>query len=79
MKGQHNTMTTHNKTTTISTENNGHAGARCFGGVHGGTFNGFAKAPPLVPTKQDGGNVVMLPRKIPSRLYMNRRGQWVLP
>jgi hypothetical protein len=39
-----------------------------------GRDTGFAKWPALV--RRDGR---LLPRVIPGRLYMNKRGRWVLP
>jgi hypothetical protein len=47
-----------------------------------GRDTGFAKWPPCVdphPAERAAGVTYRKPRVIPGRLYMNKRGRWVLP
>lgn len=63
-----------------SNENNGRSGSRCYGGVHGGEFAGFARMPRVVVVKREGEPERFEPLPLPAgRLIRIRSGAWVRP
>ena len=63
-----------------SNENNGRSGSRCYGGVHGGEFAGFARMPRVVLVVHPDIGARFEPLPLPAgRLIRIRSGAWVRP